>query len=120
MRLFEDEKGRRYSYDQIQRIIDMQEDDNSADLDVSDYIEIMDLKEIEIDDEFIEGEMASTLFLYRNNARITQEQLARGIGINQNAYSRYETGARQMPYDLFKKALEFMGYEIQIVKKEDK
>lgn len=43
----------------------------------------------------------------REDADITQKQLAEHLNIRQNTYSQYENGVRQVPLDILIKLAEF-------------
>ena len=43
----------------------------------------------------------------REKEKITQSELAKELGISQNTYSQYETGARQPSLDMLIKLAEF-------------
>ncbi len=43
----------------------------------------------------------------REDSDLTQEKLAKTLDISQRSYSHYETGTRQVPYDILIKLAEF-------------
>lgn len=45
----------------------------------------------------------------REIARYTQKEVAHAIGITRSAYSNYESGDREIPYDVIEKASDFFG-----------
>ena len=48
----------------------------------------------------------------REVARYTQQDLANALGITRSAYSNYENGLREIPYDIIEKASDFFGCEM--------
>ena len=48
----------------------------------------------------------------RELSGFTQEQIAKSIGIERSAYSNYEGGTREVPYDILEKLSNLFGYEI--------
>ncbi len=48
----------------------------------------------------------------RETARYTQEEVANALGITRSAYSNYESGDREVPYDIIEKASDFFGCEM--------
>ena len=51
-------------------------------------------------------------------AHYTQEEVASAIGITRSAYSNYESGEREVPYDVIEKASDFFGCEMAILFEE--
>lgn len=49
----------------------------------------------------------------------TQDVVARALGIGRSAYSNYESGDREMPYDLVEKASDFFGCDAYLLFEED-
>lgn len=47
----------------------------------------------------------------RETSGFTQEQVAKSIGIERSAYSNYEAGARETPYDVIEKISNLFGCE---------
>lgn len=56
--------------------------------------------------------IARNLKKLRETARYTQEEVANALGITRSAYSNYETGDREVPYDIIEKASDFYGCEM--------
>jgi DNA-binding transcriptional regulator YiaG len=54
----------------------------------------------------------------RETLGITQEQMARLFDTKQNAFSRYEKGARRVPIDVYAGAWELLGYDLVMKKRE--
>lgn len=55
----------------------------------------------------------------RETACYTQEEVAQALGINRSAYSNYESGDREVPYDVIEKASDFFGCDMAIMFSED-
>ncbi len=51
----------------------------------------------------------------RKRLGYTQEEIAQAIGIKRAAYSNYEDGTREMPYDTLEKAADFLGCEAYLL-----
>lgn len=51
---------------------------------------------------------------------LTQEQMAKLFEIKQNALSRYESGKRKVPIDIYAGAVELLGYELVMKKRKEK
>ena len=47
----------------------------------------------------------------RELSGFTQEQIAKSIGIERSAYSNYEGGTREVPYDILEKLSNLFGCE---------
>lgn len=59
--------------------------------------------------------IAGNLKKLREIARYTQDEVATAIGITRSAYSNYESGDREVPYDVIEKASDFFGCEMSIL-----
>mgnify|MGYP001705397745 CR=1 FL=1 len=55
--------------------------------------------------------VAENLKKIREIAGFTQEQVAKSIGIERSAYSNYEAGTREAPYDVLEKISNLFGCE---------
>lgn len=51
----------------------------------------------------------------REIARYTQDEVAHALGITRSAYSNYESGDREMPYDVIEKASDFFGCDMMVL-----
>lgn len=51
----------------------------------------------------------------REVARYTQDEVAHALGITRSAYSNYESGDREMPYDVIEKASDFFGCDMMVL-----
>ncbi len=51
----------------------------------------------------------------RETARYTQDEVAHALGITRSAYSNYESGDREMPYDVIEKASDFFGCDMMVL-----
>lgn len=51
----------------------------------------------------------------REIARYTQDEVAHVLGITRSAYSNYESGDREMPYDVIEKASDFFGCDMMVL-----
>lgn len=56
----------------------------------------------------------------REAARYTQEEVAEALGITRSAYSNYESGSREIPYDVLERASDFFGCEMELLFEENK
>ena len=63
--------------------------------------------------------IARNLKKLREIARYTQDEVAAAIGITRSAYSNYEAGDREVPYDVIEKASDFFGCEMSILFEEN-
>ena len=50
----------------------------------------------------------------RETAGYTQDQVAQALGVRRSAYSNYESGDREMPYDIMEKASDFYGCDMSL------
>lgn len=57
---------------------------------------------------------ASNLKKLREAARYTQEDVAHALGISRSAYSNYESGDRETPYDILEKASNLFGCDMYV------
>ena len=55
----------------------------------------------------------------REISGFTQEQVAKSIGIERSAYSNYETGTREVPYEVIEKISNLFGCEPFIFFEDD-
>lgn len=55
----------------------------------------------------------------RETARYTQDEVAQALGITRSAYSNYESGDREMPYDVIEKASDFFGCDMTVLFEEN-
>lgn len=60
------------------------------------------------------------LVTVREELGYTQEEMAKQLGIKQNAWSRYETGKRQIPVWLFLEVAEMVGLEFVKRRRKEK
>lgn len=51
----------------------------------------------------------------RETARYTQEEVANALGVTRSAYSNYESGDREVPYDIIEKASDFFGCDMIVL-----
>lgn len=63
--------------------------------------------------------IAINLKKLREAARYTQEETARALGITRSAYSNYESGEREVPYDVIEKASDFFGCDMTMLFEEN-
>ena len=54
----------------------------------------------------------------REIAGYTQDDVAKALGIKRSAYSNYESGDREMPYDIIEKASDFFGCDMLVLFEE--
>lgn len=55
----------------------------------------------------------------RETARYTQDEVAQALGITRSAYSNYESGEREMPYNVIEKASDFFGCDMTVLFEEN-
>lgn len=55
----------------------------------------------------------------REISRYTQSEVAQALGITRSAYSNYESGDREMPYDIIEKASDFFGCDMTALFEEN-
>jgi transcriptional regulator with XRE-family HTH domain len=63
--------------------------------------------------------IAQNLKKLRETARYTQEEVAQTLGITRSAYSNYESGNREAPYDVLEKISNLYGCEMYILFEEN-
>ncbi len=63
--------------------------------------------------------IATNLKKLREAARYTQEDIAQALGITRSAYSNYESGEREAPYDLLEKVSDLFGCDMYILFEEN-
>lgn len=63
--------------------------------------------------------VARNLKKLRETAGYTQEETARALGVTRSAYSNYESGGREVPYDVIEKAGDFFGCDMTLLFKEN-
>lgn len=63
--------------------------------------------------------IAQNLKKLRDTAHYTQDEVAQALGITRSAYSNYESGDREMPYDVIDKASDFFGCDMTIFFEEN-
>lgn len=56
--------------------------------------------------------IAENLKKLRISANYTQEEVAYALGVTRSAYSNYEAGEREMPYDILEKASNLYGCDM--------
>lgn len=56
----------------------------------------------------------------REAARYTQDEVAQALGITRSAYSNYESGEREAPYDVLEKASNLFGCDMLVFFEENK
>ena len=52
----------------------------------------------------------------RKSCNMTQEKIAKLIGITQQQYSRYETNTNKIPLEMFLKIVDICGYQLKLEK----
>lgn len=63
--------------------------------------------------------IARNLRKLRETGRYTQDELAQALGITRSAYSNYESGDREVPYDVIEKASDFFGCDMTVLFEEN-
>lgn len=63
--------------------------------------------------------IARNLRKLRDAARYTQEEVAAALGITRSAYSNYESGDREVPYDVIEKVSNLYGCEMALLFEEN-
>lgn len=56
----------------------------------------------------------------RETAQYTQEEIAQALGITRSAYSNYESGDREVPYDVIERASDFYGCDMTLLFEDNK
>lgn len=55
----------------------------------------------------------------REIAHYTQDEVALALGITRSAYSNYESGDREVPYNVIEKASDFFGCDMTVLFEEN-
>ena len=63
--------------------------------------------------------IASNLKKFREATRYTQDDVAQALGITRSAYSNYESGEREAPYDLLEKVSDLFGCDMYVLFEEN-
>ena len=63
--------------------------------------------------------IARNLKKLRETAKYTQEEVANALGITRSAYSNYESGEREVPYDVIENASDFFGCDMTLLFEEN-
>jgi transcriptional regulator with XRE-family HTH domain len=63
--------------------------------------------------------IANNLKKLRQAARYTQDEVANALGITRSAYSNYESGEREAPYDVLERASNFFGCDMYVLFEEN-
>lgn len=63
--------------------------------------------------------IASNLKKLREAARYTQDEVAQALGITRSAYSNYESGEREAPYDVLEKVSNLFGCDMYVLFEEN-
>ena len=72
--------------------------------------------------EMIDGEEFDLICKYiklRNESNISQSELARRVGIARSTIARMERNLHSISLSTFTKLLDALGYELEILKKEE-
>lgn len=64
--------------------------------------------------------VAKNLKKLRETARYTQDEVALSLGITRSAYSNYESGDREAPYDVLENVSNFYGCDMSILFEDNK
>lgn len=64
--------------------------------------------------------IATNLKKLREAARYTQDEVAQALGITRSAYSNYESGDRETPYDVLEKVSDLFGCDMYVFFEENK
>jgi transcriptional regulator with XRE-family HTH domain len=59
--------------------------------------------------------VAQNLKKLREAGRYTQDEVAQVLGITRSAYSNYESGDREAPYDILEKVSDFFGCDMYVL-----
>ena len=59
--------------------------------------------------------LANNLKKLRETAFYTQEQVSQALGVSRSAYSNYESGEREVPYDILEKASNLFGCDMYVL-----
>lgn len=63
--------------------------------------------------------IARNLKKLRKTAQYTQDEIAQALGITRSAYSNYESGEREIPYEAIEKASDFFGCDMMMLFEEN-
>lgn len=63
--------------------------------------------------------IATNLKKLREAARYTQDEVAQALGITRSAYSNYESGERDAPYDVLEKVSDLFGCDMYVLFEEN-
>ncbi len=63
----------------------------------------------------IKAGFAQRLKVIRDGMGLSQDELARAIGISQTRYSKYESGRSSAPYDILITLSDYTGYSIDFL-----
>ena len=63
--------------------------------------------------------IATNLKKLREAARYTQDEVAQALGITRSAYSNYESGQREAPYDVLEKVSDLFGCDMYVLFEEN-
>lgn len=63
--------------------------------------------------------IAQNLKKLRETAHYTQEEISRILGISRSAYSNYESGDREAPYEVLEKISNFFGCDMSTLFQEN-
>lgn len=64
--------------------------------------------------------ISTNLKKFREAARYTQDEVAQALGITRSAYSNYESGEREAPYDVLEKVSDLFGCEMYLLFEENR
>lgn len=59
--------------------------------------------------------IAKNIKRLREAARYSQDELAQILGITRSAYSNYEGGYREIPYDVIERVSDFFGCDMMLL-----
>jgi len=65
----------------------------------------------------LENTILKSLIQIRKDQKVKHKDLLKSLGINLVTLSRYETGRRNIPFDVLSKYADYFGYEIRLLKK---
>lgn len=63
--------------------------------------------------------VGNNLKLFRDYSNYKQYEIADYLGIERGAYANYESGSREMPYDLLVKISDFYGIDLSSLFEQD-
>lgn len=63
--------------------------------------------------------IARNLKLLREANDLTQEQVAEFLNVKRSAYSNYETGDREAPFNVLEKSAALFGCDLELLLEED-